>query len=120
MIVATLTDDIALTVQLSVWLKQYCGLYQISPSLMEFSKTEDLLAAARTNHMDVIFIGLSGPEGFLHARRIAEERPECSLVMIADTPEYAVKCMRLHFKDYIVRPVEFKSFVRAMKLSSIG
>jgi len=120
LIVATVSDDSTVSTQLSVWLEQYCRLYQISPSLMEFKTTEQLLAAGKTHHLDVIFVCMSGPDGFLHARQIAQEKPDAKMVMIADTAEYAVKCMRLHFTDYIVRPLEFRNFVRAMKLAGVG
>jgi len=120
MLVAALTDDDAVAIQLSVWLKQYCSLYSIATSYMEFSSADELLTAGRTQRIDVLFVCLRGPEGFNQARRIAEEKRDCRIVMIADTAEYAVKCIRLHFADYIVRPIEFKNFVRAMKLAGVG
>jgi len=120
MVVATLTDDEAEALQLSIWLKQYCSLYQIYPSLMEFNSADRLLEAGKTHRLDVIFVSLRGPEGFLEARRIREAKPESSVIMIADTPEYAVRCVRLHFTDYIIRPIEFKNFVRSMKLAGVG
>lgn len=120
MTIAALTDNPAVAAQLNEWLKQYCSLYQINPTIMEFLTTEELLEMGKTCRLDVIFIYLRGPEGFLHARRIREEFPSSRVTFIGDTTEYAVKCMRLHFTDYMVLPLDFKSFVRTMKLCGVG
>lgn len=120
MTIATLTDHPGVAAQLNTWFQQYCELYQIHPAIMEFLTTEELLEVRKTHRLDVIFVYLRGPEGFLHARRIHEESPDSRMVFIGDTTEYAVQCMRLHFADYMVLPLEFKSFVRAMKLSGVG
>ena len=120
MTIAALTDNPAIAAQLNEWLKQYCGLYQINPIIMEFLTMEELLEFGKLRRLDVIFIYLRGPEGFLHARRIREELPSSRAVFIGDTMEYAVKCMRLHFTDYMVLPLEFKNFVRTMKLAGVG
>ena len=120
MTIATLTDNLSVSSMLNGWFKQYCELYQIHPEIMDFLTKEELLEVSKTHRLDTIFVYLRGPEGFLHARRIREENPNSHMVFIADTPEYAVQCMRLHFTDYMLLPLEFKSFVRAMKLSGIG
>ena len=120
MTIATLTDNLSVASSLNDWYKQYCSLYQINPSIMEFLTKDELLEAGKTHRLDVIFIYLRGPEGFLHARRIREELPTSRAVFIGDTKEYAVKCMRLHFTDYMVLPLEFKNFVRTMKLVGVG
>ena len=120
MIIAMLTDNPHVAAQLNTWFEQYCDLYRIHPAVMEFQTTEELLDAGKAYHLDVIFVYLRGPEGFLHARRIHEEHPDSRMVFIGDTKEYAVACMRLHFSDYMVMPLEFPNFVRAMKLSGVG
>ena len=95
-------------------------MYRINPTVIELSSVEELLGTGNIHHLDVIFIYLRRPEGFLHARRIREELPASRAVFIGDTMEYAVKCMRLHFTDYMVMPLEFKNFVRTMKLAGVG
>ena len=120
MTIVTLVDTPSIATQLNEWLKQYCELYRIDPTVMEFLTTEELLEVRKTHPMDVIFICLRGPEGFLHARRIHEDSPNSRIVFISDTTEYSVKCMRLHFTDYMLLPLEFKNFVRTMKLAGVG
>lgn len=120
MTIATLTDNPDVSATLNSWFRQYCALYQIQPEIIDFPTKDQLLEAGKTHRLDTIFLYLRGPEGFLHARRIREEHPNCNMIFVADTTEYAVQCMRLHFTDYMLLPLEFKSFVRAMKLSGIG
>ena len=120
MTISVLTDNPSVATQMDVWLKQYCELYQINPVVMDFTTTEELLEVGATHRLDVIFVCLRGPEGFLHARRIHEEMPNSKMVFIGDTMKYAVQCVRLHFVDYQVFPLEFKNFVRSMKLLGVG
>ena len=120
MTIATLTDLPSVQTTLTAWFRQYCDLYQIRPELVSFLTKDELLETAKTRRLDTIFVCLRGPEGFLQARSIRQTLPDTRLVFIADTTEYAVQGMRLHFTDYLLLPLEFKSFVRAMKLSGIG
>ena len=120
MTIATLTDNPSVALQLNGWLRRYCELYQVTPSLMEFTSKDELLQVSGIHRVDVVFIYLRGPEGFLQARAVHEAIPDCRMVFIGDTMEYAVRCIRLHFTDYLLMPLEFKSFVRAMKLAGVG
>ena len=55
-------------------------------------------------------------KGFLAARTLRQVDKRCAIVLIDDTPQYAVQGVRLHFTDFIVRPVEFRHIVRSMHL----
>jgi len=120
MLIAILSDHVDTTNRINQWLNQYCNLYGVVPSIIEFSSSEEYMEVRKTVKPDMVFICLRGDEGFLYARRIREEDPDTHMVFIGDTTEYAVKCVRLHFTDYMVQPLDFKSFVRAMKLSGVG
>lgn len=106
--------------QLSRWLSQYCQLYGASASILTCSKAEQLFDMMRSEGADVVFMGLGGPEGFLTARRLRELDRDCRIIYVDDTQTYAVRGVRLHFTDFILRPVEFKHIVRAMKLAGVG
>lgn len=120
MLIANLTDRQDIQVQLSSWEKDYSALYGIEPEILDFSGTEDLLKIARIRHLDVVFVCLPGPEGFLHARRVREELKDSKVLFVAENSEYAVKGIHCHFTDYLVLPLNFKAFVRAMKLAGVG
>ena len=49
MIIASLTDNPAVAAQLDAWLEQYCSLYQIDPTIMEFLTTEELLETGNSS-----------------------------------------------------------------------
>lgn len=38
--------------------------------------------------------------------------------MIDDTQEFAVRCVRLHCTDFILRPVGFRQIVRSTQLAT--
>jgi hypothetical protein len=40
--------------------------------------------------------------------------------LIDDTPEYAIRGVRIHCTDFILRPVEFRHVVRSMRLATGG
>lgn len=103
---------------LSRWIGQYCQVYGRDCSLFHAADPEELFREGR--RFDVAFLGLGGPEGVLLVRRLREADKRCAIVMIDDTPENAVKGVRLHVSDYIVRPVDFKKVARAMKLALAG
>ena len=105
--------------QLLQWVQAYCGAYEADSEIAGFRTAEELFRAASLRRFGVVFIGLGGPEGFLSARRLREMDKHVKLVFISDTDRFAVNGVRLHFSDYIVRPVEFRHFVRAMRLAGI-
>ena len=80
----------------------------------------DLVEAMRVRHFHAILLSKDGPEGFLTVRRLREMDARVRLIFLTDTSQYAVMGVRLHLTDYVVKPVEFKNVVRAMKLAGIG
>jgi len=114
------TNYRVLTSVLSQWIEQYCRLYNIRPIVEFYDSAEELLEEADGKSYAVVFAGIVGSEGFQKARMLREKMMDCPMVYIGESAEYAVQCVRMHFTDYIVQPVEFKNFVRAMKLSGVG
>ena len=45
---------------------------------------------------------------------------DIEIILVDDTQEYAVRGMRLHCTDFILRPVEFRHIVRSMNLALRG
>jgi len=119
MLIATITDNPSVANQLNNWFKQYCDLYDLTPELVDYFSMEEY-EKREEKKLDVIFVCLRGEDGFNKARKIREDNKESKMVFISDTKEYQVQCIRLHFSDYIIEPLEFKNFVRAMKLSGVG
>ena len=53
-------------------------------------------------------------------RRQRERDPACKIILVDDTQEFAIRGMRLHCTDFILRPVEFRHIVRSMNLALRG
>ncbi len=105
--------------QLQQWIQAYCGVYEAAMEIVGFKTAEEFFYAVSLRKFGIAFLGIDGPEGFLSARRLREMDKQMKLVFISDTDRYAVSGVRLHFLDYVVRPVEFRHIVRAMRLAGI-
>ena len=101
--------------KLRLWVEQFCALYQIPAAFQCFLSPGAFADAA--GQFDIVFMGFGGSVGFCQARLLRERDRSCRIVLVDDTQEYAVRCMRLHCTDFILRPVEFRHVVRSMKLA---
>ena len=106
--------------QLIRWIKQYCQLYGVEHELTAFPLPEDFTDATAYKKFDLVFMAAGGAEGFLAARKLREEDRDVKIILADNSMDYAVKGVRLHFTDFILKPIEFKNVVRAMKLSGFG
>lgn len=103
---------------LAKWIGQYCQLYALACDLVIIADPEEIFRAEQP--FQLAFLGLGGQEGFLLIRRLRDADKRCRIVMIDDTAEFAVRGIRLQLSDSIVRPVDFKKVVRAMRLATTG
>ena len=51
-------------------------------------------------------IGWGDIRGFLCARIVCEEDRACRVIALDDTDRYAIRGLRIHLTDYLVRPLE--------------
>ncbi len=51
-------------------------------------------------------MGYGDVKGFLCARRMREEDSACRVILLDDTDRYAIRGLRIHLTDYLVRPLE--------------
>lgn len=118
--IAVCSNSVGELEQLSLWLERFCVLYSILPELQTFSAVKAFTAASPPGAFQVAFIGFGGSRGFLAARALRERDKHCRIILMDDTPEYSVRGIRLHFTDFILRPLEFPRIVRSMKLAMGG
>lgn len=99
------------------WIGQYCALYGRVCEITAEAEGESLLGLSGREVPELVFVGLGGQEGLRLARQLRALCHRCAIVLIDDTAEHAVQGVRLHAADYMVRPLDFKKLVRAMKLA---
>ncbi|MGI6192787.1 MAG: hypothetical protein ACOYI3_04410 [Christensenellales bacterium] len=104
--------------QLCGWIKQYCALYQLPLIINSFASPE--LFAACDSAFDIAFLGFGGGAGFLAARALRERDSRCRIILIDDTPEYAIRSVRIHCAAFLLRPVQFRDVVKGMQLAIGG
>ena len=104
--------------QLRGWVQQYCTLYDIPAVLRCFLSPSEF--SNRKECFHIVFMAFGGITGFSQARQLREADQDCRIIMVDDTQEFAVRCVRLHCTDFILRRVEFRHVVRSMRLALGG
>ena len=94
------------------WIQQFCALYQVPAVLECFSSPDGF--AEEPEPFDIVYMGFGGSSGFSPARQLRDRDRECRIILVDDTPEFAIRGMRLHCVDFILRPVQFRNVVRSM------
>ena len=97
------------------WIEQYCRLYCVPAALECFLSGASF--SAYSGRFDIVYLCFGGSTGFYQARLLRERDQECQIILVDDTQDYAVRCVRLHCTDFILRPVEFRHIVRSMNLA---
>ncbi len=59
-------------------------------------------------------VGCGDAKGFLCARRVREQDKDCRVILLDDTDRYAIRGLRIHLTDLLVRPVAEDRFRSAM------
>lgn len=73
-------------------------------SVMAFRSEEAFFEVFRPGYFRGVVVGYGDVRGFLFARRVREEDDGCRVIMLDDTERYAIRCLRIHLLDYLVRP----------------
>lgn len=114
--VAVCDNSVSSAEQIQNWIGRYCELYGYSVSFRMFLSPDSFTASKET--FEAVFCGFGGGTGFLAARGLRERDRNCKIILIDDTPEYAIRSVRLHCTDFILRPVDFRKIVRSMQLAA--
>ncbi len=101
--------------QMVHWIEEYCALYQFPVSLQTFPDPQSF--HDRQERFDLVYICFGGSTGFLQASRLRERDKSLPIVLVDDTREYALACVRIHCADFILRPVTFAQIARSMALA---
>ena len=51
-------------------------------------------------------IGFGDVQGFLCARKLREADSACRVILLDDTERYAIRGLRIHLSDFLLRPLE--------------
>ena len=116
--IAVCENSQAAAEKLREWIVQYCALYRIQATFHCFLNADAF--EAWKEPVDIVFLGFGGSTGFYQARLLRERDRRCRIILVDDTPEYAVRCARLHCTDFILRPVDFRRVVQSMRLALGG
>ena len=74
--------------------------------IADFSTEEPLWQAFLPGRFRGALVGFGDVRGFLCARRLRESDSACRAILLDDTDRYAIRGLRLHLSDLLVRPLE--------------
>lgn len=80
-----------------------------------FSSEDALWRAFEPGRFSGAVVGYGDVKGFLCARRVREEDSNCRVILLDDTDRYAIRGLRIHLTDYLVRPLEETRFRAAVE-----
>ena len=82
--------------------------------ITDFSTEETLWQAFQPGRFRGALVGFGDVRGFLCARRVREEDGGCRVILLDDTDRYAIRGLRIHLTDFLVRPLEPGRFSAAV------
>ena len=101
--------------QMARWIEEYCALYRVPVSLQTFPDPASF--RDREESFDLVYVCFGGSTGFLQASALRERDRGLPIVLVDDTREYALACVRIHCTDFILKPVTFSQISRSMALA---
>ena len=87
------------------WIADYSKRRAVPVELVWASGQEEFRRKFSPGRFRGAVIACGGVAGFMEVRRAREQDRDCRLVVIDDSPQYAIHCHRLHVADFLIRPV---------------
>lgn len=103
------------TQYLHEWIQAYCRQINCPADVCPVYNLEQFWKEFGPGMYQGALVGLGDAAGFLAARRIREQDQGCRLVMIDDTPRFAIHCLRIHAVDFLIRPLRAEQLERSMQ-----
>ncbi len=72
---------------------------------LAFRSEDAFFEVFRPGYFRGVVAGYGDVRGFLFARRVREEDSGCRVILLDDTERYAIRGLRIHLSDYLVRPL---------------
>jgi len=112
--VAVCGVDAEETHRLCLRMKTYAAELRRDAEVKPFLSEEELWREFEPGRFHGAVVGYGDTKGFLCARRVREADNGCRVILVDDTDRYAIRALRIHLTDYLVRPVEDGRFRVAM------
>lgn len=115
--IAIVEDFLEDRLWLSKKLKIFMEKNNLSYTLHEFDHAEDFVKSLDSTSyfmvfMDIYFNGMSGMEAAVRLRQLD---PDCKLIFITSTADYALEGYSVQASHYLVKPVSDQKFQEAMQ-----
>lgn len=103
-IVDDLKEDRDLLLEL---LRQFFSRYDFKTEFMEFCCAEDFLEALKPEVYDLVFLDIfmDRMNGMDAARILYRTDPECMVIFLTTSPDFAIKGYEVHAYQYLLKPL---------------
>lgn len=97
-------------------IKEYCEKNCYESEIFRFESGEALLSRFGQETFNIVFLDvfLTGMSGVETARRIRETDPNCTLIFVTVSSDYALDSYSVGALSYVVKPVKQKSMEKAL------
>ena len=87
----------------------------IGAETVEFRREDALWDEFVPGRFQGAVVGYGDVRGFLCARRLRESDSDCRVVLLDDTERYAIRGLRIHLSDFVLRPAEDRRLFTAIE-----
>lgn len=77
-----------------------------SAEIAEYASDDALWRDFAPGRFQGAVVGFGDVKGFLCARRLRETDSACRVILLDDTERYAIRGLRIHLSDFLLRPLE--------------
>lgn len=95
---------------------RYCREHKIHVHIEKFTDEAVFLKSSRCTAYSLVFLDiyLQRTTGIPIAEKLLAQHPDCQIIFVTASKDYAVKAFRLHALDYLVKPYTYAQFSDAM------
>lgn len=88
-------------------LRQFFGRYDFRTEYAEFSCAGDFLEALKPDAYDLVFLDIfmDGMNGMDAARILYRTDPDCMVIFLTTSPDFAIKGYEVHAYQYLLKPL---------------
>jgi DNA-binding LytR/AlgR family response regulator len=114
--IAICEDNVADCATLSGYIQSYLSKLGCKGEIIHFSSSEKLLSVFVPGEYQIIFLDiyLPGISGMDAARKIRQSDPDCALIFITVSPDFALQGFNVQATGYVMKPIQQNKMDKAM------
>lgn len=87
------------------WVRRRCEAWHIRSEVLPADGLDQFWKLFSPTGVQGVLMGAGDTAGFLAAMRVRQESRDCAILLIDDTDRFAIRSLRLHAVDFLLRPL---------------